>query len=98
VEASIEFKTKHAGWGSDPEDKYVKAFHEAVKEVVGPDIPISADLGGNDGHYFTSHGIPTVCYGTLADDNNYHGVDEFMHLKDFEKVKKVLIHFAETCG
>jgi di/tripeptidase len=55
-------------------------------------------LGGNDGHYFTSHGIPTVCYGTLADDNNFHGLDEFMHLTDFEKVKKVLIHFAETCG
>ena len=97
VEASLEFKTKHAGWGSDPENKYVKAFHEAVKETVDPDITISADLGGNDGHYFTSHGIPTVCYGTLRDDNNYHGLDEFMHLEDFEKVKKVLIHFAEVC-
>lgn len=97
VEASLEFKTKHAGWSSDPENKYVKAFHEAVKEAVDPNITISADLGGNDGYYFTTHGIPTVCYGTLADDNNYHGLDEFMHLKDFEKVKKVLIQFAETC-
>ena len=60
-------------------------------------MPISADLGGNDGHYFTSHGIPTVCYGTLADDNNYHGLDEFMRLEDFEKVKKALVLFAETC-
>jgi succinyl-diaminopimelate desuccinylase len=98
VEASLEFKTKHAGWGSDPENEYVKAFHEAVKDAVAPEISIAADLGGNDGHYFTSHGIPTVCYGTIRDDNNFHGVDEFMHLEDFEKVKKVLIHFAETCG
>ena len=97
VEASLEFKTKHAGWESDPENKYVKAFHEAVKDAVDPDITISGDLGGNDGFYFTTHGIPTICYGTLRDDNNYHGLNEFMHLEDFEKVKKVLIHFAEVC-
>ncbi len=98
VEASIEFKTKHAGWGSDPENKYIKAFHEVVKATVDSDITISADLGGNDGHYFTSHGIPTVCYGIIRADNNYHGIDEFMHLEDFEKVKKVLIRFAEVCN
>jgi succinyl-diaminopimelate desuccinylase len=52
VEATLEFKTKHAGWGSDQENTYIKQFHTSVKEVVNPDIPISADLGGNDGHYF----------------------------------------------
>ncbi len=97
VEATLEFKTKHSGWGSDPENKFIKAFHAAVHDVVDPGIPISADLGGNDGYYFTKHGIPTACYGTLRDDNNYHGLDEFMHLEDFEKVKSVLIHFAEKC-
>jgi len=97
VEASLSFKTKHAGWGTDMENDMVKSFHAAVQKAVSPDVPISADLGGNDGHYFTSHGIPTVCYGTLADDNNYHGLDEFMRLEDFEKVKKALVLFAETC-
>ena len=24
-------------------------------------------------------------------------IDEFLHLEDFEKVKKALIHFAEKC-
>jgi acetylornithine deacetylase/succinyl-diaminopimelate desuccinylase-like protein len=97
VEATLKFKTKHAGWGSDPENKFIKVFHAAVHDVVDPGIPISADLGGNDGYYFTKHGIPTACYGTLRDDNNYHGLDEFMHLEDFEKVKSALIHFAEKC-
>jgi succinyl-diaminopimelate desuccinylase len=97
VEASLEFMTKHAGWGSDQENYFIKQFHSTVREVADPDIPLSADLGGNDGHYFTSHGIPTACFGTLRDDNNYHGIDEFMHLSDFETVKKVLIHFAERC-
>ncbi|UCH04510.1 MAG: ArgE/DapE family deacylase [Candidatus Thorarchaeota archaeon] len=97
VEASIEFKMKVDGWSSDPEDKFVKTFHAAVREAVDLDLPIAADLGGNDGHFFTEVGIPTACYGTLRDDNNYHGLDEFMHLEDFEKVKSALITFAERC-
>lgn len=95
VEITLSFKSKHAGWGSDPENAYVKSFHSAAQLAMNSEIPIAADLGGNDGHYFTSHGIPTVCFGTLRDDNNYHGIDEFMHLEDFELVKKVLVHFAE---
>jgi acetylornithine deacetylase/succinyl-diaminopimelate desuccinylase-like protein len=97
VDASLEIKMMVHGWGSDPKNKYIKAFHAAVQEVVSPDIPISADLGGNDGHFFTAVGIPTACYGTIAEDGNFHGIDEFLRLDDFEKVKKALIHFAETC-
>ncbi|MFX0108741.1 MAG: M20 family metallopeptidase, partial [Candidatus Hodarchaeota archaeon] len=96
VEASIEFKMNVHGWSSDPENPYIERFHDAVKKTVDPDIPIAADLGGNDGHFFTEVGIPTACFGTLRDDNNYHGLDEFMHLKDFESVKSVLIHFTEN--
>jgi acetylornithine deacetylase/succinyl-diaminopimelate desuccinylase family protein len=95
VEASIEFKMNVHGWSSDPENEFIKRFHEAVKESVDPNIPIAADLGGNDGHFFTEVGIPTACFGTLRDDNNYHGLDEFMHLADFESVKGALIAFAE---
>jgi acetylornithine deacetylase/succinyl-diaminopimelate desuccinylase-like protein len=95
VEATIEFKMTVHGWGSDPDNPFIRSFHEAVQEVAGSDTPIAADLGGNDGHFFTEVGIPTACYGTLADDNNYHGLDEFMHLKDFEKVKEALILFSE---
>jgi acetylornithine deacetylase/succinyl-diaminopimelate desuccinylase family protein len=97
VEASVEFKMEVDGWSSDPENKFVKTFHAAVQEAVSPEMPIAADLGGNDGHFFTEVGIPTACYGTLRDDNNYHGLDEFMHLEDFEKVKSALISFAERC-
>ncbi len=97
VDADLKFKTKHDGWGSDPDDKFIKAFHSSVQATVSPDIPISADLGGNDGHYFTSVGIPTACYGTIADDANFHGIDEWLSIEDFEKVKNAIIHFAENC-
>lgn len=95
VEASLEFMIKAGGWGSDPGNKYMKAWAAAVRESVGEDIPMAADLGGNDGHYFTSLGIPTACFGTIADDTHFHGIDEFMRLTDYEKVKKALIYFAE---
>ncbi len=95
VEASIEFITKHGGWGSDPNNDFIKSFHTAVNEVAGTEIPISADLGGNDGSYFTTHGIPTACFGTIADDSNFHGIDEWLSIKDYEKVKNAIIRFAE---
>jgi acetylornithine deacetylase/succinyl-diaminopimelate desuccinylase family protein len=97
IDATLEILMNVHGWRSDPDDKYVKLFHSAVQNAVAPEIPIAADLGGNDGHFFTEVGIPTVCYGTLADDNNYHGIDEFMWLEDFEKVKRALVQFAEMC-
>ncbi len=95
VDASLEFMSKHAGWGSDPENDFIKRFHSAVIEVTGTEIPLSADLGGNDGYYFTSHGIPTACFGTIADDSNFHGIDEWLSMKDFDLVKNVIIRFAE---
>ena len=97
VKATLEFITKHSGWGSDQENTYIKLFYEAVKEAVDPEIPICADLGGNDGHYFTKHDIPTACYGTIAEDSNFHGLDEWLSKKDFDNVKKALICFAEKC-
>ncbi len=97
VEATLEFKTKHGGWGSDPENEFIKAFHAAVVDVTGKDIPMSADLGGNDGSYFTTNGIPTACFGTIADNSNFHGIDEWLSIKDYEKVKNALIRFAELC-
>ncbi|UCE11336.1 MAG: ArgE/DapE family deacylase [Candidatus Thorarchaeota archaeon] len=97
VDASLEITMKVHGWGSDKEDKFIQALHAAVKEVVDPDLPISADLGGNDGHFFTSVGIPTACYGTIATDGSFHGLDEWLAVKDFDSVRAALVCFAEKC-
>jgi acetylornithine deacetylase/succinyl-diaminopimelate desuccinylase-like protein len=68
-----------------------------VKGATGKDLPMCADLGGNDGYYFTMHDIPTACIGTIADDANYHGIDEWLSIKDYDVVKDALIRFAEMC-
>ncbi len=97
VDATLEIKTKVHGWGSDRENKFIQAFYKTVKEVVDPGLQIAADLGGNDGHFFTSVGIPTACYGTIADDSHFHGIDEWLNTKDFDNVRDVIIRFAESC-
>jgi len=96
VDADLEIKHKIDGWSTDPQHPMVTSFHAAAKEVVSPDIALCGELGGNDGTYFRKVGIPTVCYGVIARDCNFHGVDEFMRLSDFGKVKNLLIRFAET--
>ncbi len=97
ITTEVSYITKAKGWSSDAEHPLTTTFVSVVHEVVRPDLPVAADLGGNDGHYFTSVGIPTVCYGTIDDDTNFHGIDEFMKLADYENVKNVLIKFAEMC-
>ncbi|TFG06102.1 ArgE/DapE family deacylase [Candidatus Thorarchaeota archaeon] len=97
IQVDVSFVTKANSWVSDTENPYTKAFQESVKSVADETVPLAADLGGNDGSFFVNAGIPAVCYGTIARDNNYHGIDEFMRIDDFDKVKKALIHFAETC-
>ncbi len=97
VDAETEFLAKGHGWSTDPDNPMVRVFHDAARETVDPEIALAADLGGNDGHYFTRVGIPTVCFGTIADDTNFHGIDEFVRLSDFDRVKAVLVRFAEMC-
>ncbi|MDF1540947.1 MAG: hypothetical protein P1Q69_18775, partial [Candidatus Thorarchaeota archaeon] len=61
----------------------------------GEELAVAGNLGGNDGVYFTSVGIPIACFGTIEDDSNFHGIDEWLSIKSYERVKNALIHFAE---
>ncbi len=97
IQLDVSFITKANSWVSGTDNPYAQAFHKSVNSTVGTPVPMAIDLGGNDGSFFVNAGIPAVCYGTIAKDNNFHGIDEFMRLDDFDKVKRALIHFAESC-
>lgn len=97
VETSLKFITKHGGWGSSQENKYIKMFHSAVNKSAGEELALAGDLGGNDGGYFISVGIPTACFGTIEDESNFHGIDEWLSIESYQRVKNALIHFAEMC-
>jgi succinyl-diaminopimelate desuccinylase len=93
-DAQLEFMSKRiSNYYTDPKHPLVKALSFAVGQVVGK-VPVAADLGGNDGHYFARAGIPVVSYGPIRNDCNFHGKDEFVYINDLDLVKKVIIQLC----
>jgi acetylornithine deacetylase/succinyl-diaminopimelate desuccinylase-like protein len=93
VEAALEYTLQNASnYCTDPKHPLVTLFSRAANEAFGQRIPIAGELGGNDGHYLAKVGIPVVSFGPIRDDCHFHGVDEFVYLRDIEHVKKSLVN------
>jgi succinyl-diaminopimelate desuccinylase len=75
---------------TDPSLPLVQNFRKAIEKVTGKAIPIAAELGGNDGRYTSAKGIPTICYGPIRNDTNFHGVNEFVWLEDIKSVRDTI--------
>ncbi len=84
------------GYFTDAKHPFVQHFSTITNQVVGAQLPIVADLGGNDGAQLAEVDIPVVCYGTIRDDTNYHAPNEFVYLKDIQTVRDVLINLGKS--
>ena len=99
VDATLEYTLQNASnYYTDPKHSLVKLFSRAADEAFGRRIPIAGELGGNDGHYLAKVGIPVVSFGPIRDDCHFHGVDEFVYLRDIEYVKKSLVNVVCNWG
>lgn len=97
VDATLEHITKKpSNYFTDPSHPLVRRFSRAADAAFGGRIPLAGELGGNDGHYFAKVGIPVVSFGPIRDDCRFHGVDEFVYLRDIELVKNTLANFAHN--
>jgi len=94
VKLNVKTLTKARGYATDPEHPFVKRCAEAIYKATGKQLPICGELGGNDGHYFASKGIPVACFGTCREDNRIHDVNEFVYIKDIEMVRDMIIKLA----
>lgn len=94
-EASLELVNKQQGYHTSKDLSYVKTVSEVIKKTTGNYLPLAAELGGNDGSFFAKNGIPVVCYGTIGADTRYHGIDEFVHLKDVKNTRDVIINLGK---
>ncbi len=74
---------------------FVVGFSKAVERVVGKRLEYAAELGGNDGRYTKEKGIPTLVFGPIARDSRFHGVDEFVRIKDVRMVKEVILRYLK---
>ncbi len=84
------------GYFTDAKHPFVQHFSTITNQVVGKQLPIVADLGGNDGAQLAEVDIPVVCYGTIRDDTNYHAPNEFVYLKDIQTVRDVLTTLGKS--
>lgn len=91
IEARLTFKEPHEAYLTDPSSPFVRHFSDATAAVFGSPLPIAASLGGDDGSFLSTKGIPVVSFGTIAEDCHFHGVDEFVRLTDLENVRNVLV-------
>jgi len=99
VEATLDYTLQNpSNYYTDPKHSLVKLFSRAADEAFGRRIPIAGELGGNDGHYLAKVGIPVVSFGPIRDDCHFHGVDEFVYLRDIEYVKKSLVNVVCNWG
>ena len=95
VKATLEFtKETVSNYFTDPDHPLVTGFCRAVQGASGRRIPVAGELGGNDGHFFAKVGIPVISFGPIRDDCRFHGVDEFVYLKDIELVKRTIVNLA----
>lgn len=99
VDATLEYiREKPSNYFTDLNHPLVRRFSRAAEWTFGERIPVAGELGGNDGYYFARVGIPVVCFGPIRDDCRFHGVDEFVYLRDIELVQKTIINLVHHWG
>ena len=92
---TLSFKATERGYLTPPTNPFVQDFVTATRRVFGYPLPIAASLGGDDGRFLASRGIPVVSYGAIGEDTNFHGIDEFVYLKDLKNVRDVFATFIQ---
>ena len=92
----LKFDLKGGNYFTDPQLPFVQNFKKAVEKVTGESLLLAAELGGNDGRYTSRKSIPTISYGPLAGDTHYHGVNEFVWLKDLKNVRDSIATYLKT--
>ena len=86
VKVDVKVKALMNGWYTRNEE-IVNKFREILEEALGCKVKIVVELGGTDGVFMIDR-MPVIQFGTMRDENNIHGKNEFVYLKDIEKVKK----------
>jgi succinyl-diaminopimelate desuccinylase len=80
----------------DENSPLIHALQQASESVNGTKLPVVGVLGQSDARYFIKHGIPSINYGPGTNQNNLHGIDEYMDLNDLINSTKVIALFLHN--
>ncbi|MHA2096978.1 MAG: ArgE/DapE family deacylase [Candidatus Hodarchaeales archaeon] len=94
--ASLEIIHKLSGYYTSKDIVFVETVSEQIKKTIGYNLPFAGELGGNDGTFFAKNGIPVICYGTIRSDTSYHGVNEFVHIEDIQRIRDLIVNLGKV--
>jgi acetylornithine deacetylase/succinyl-diaminopimelate desuccinylase-like protein len=99
---TAELKLIHSAAPSlvNPDNKFIRAAAEAMKEVFGPET-VYIRSGGSIpivGLFDQYLGIPSVMLGFGLPDDNLHAPNEKFHLPNFYRGIEAVAHYLETLG
>src|SRR6516165_1292949 len=99
---TAEFKVLHAGAPSltNPDNQYIHAAAEAMKQVFGKET-VYIRSGGSIpivGVFDESLGIPSVMMGFGLPDDNLHAPNEKFHLPNFYRGIETIARYLEILG
>ena len=86
IEVEVETKVFMDGWYTTDE-RVIEKFREILEEVLDGEAKVVVELGGTDGVFMIDR-MPVIQFGTMREENNIHGKNEFVYLEDVKKVKK----------
>lgn len=92
----LKFILTGGNYYTDPRSPFVCGLKIAIEKVTGKEVPLAAELGGNDGRYTSAKGIPTISYGPIGTDTNFHGINEFVWLKDIKNVRDSIVEYLKS--
>ena len=86
IKIEVEAKGFMDGWYT-MDEKIIRRFKEVLEKTLGREVRVVVELGGTDGVFMIDR-MPVIQFGTMREENNIHGKNEFVYLEDIEKVRK----------
>jgi len=88
INADVQIKSCIGAWYATDEEVVTK-FKNILEKTAGKPMKVAVELGGTDGVFMIER-MPVIQYGTLREDTNIHGKNEFVYLEDVKFIKKLI--------
>ncbi|HET8671649.1 MAG TPA: M20/M25/M40 family metallo-hydrolase [Candidatus Saccharimonadales bacterium] len=79
---------------NDPENPFLAAYAKCTEEVIGRPIKWTTSNAGNDGRFFSKHGIP--CAIGYPPGANHHGPNEYIEKESLLQMQRIFVNYIRT--
>ena len=86
----------HEGHISKAKRAVLKEIQHAASKAYKRKVPLAGELGGSDALFIENIGIPTVGFGPIGEKTNYHGTNEYIEIRDLQRMKEFVKQLLTT--